>query len=69
MTEDEINIVKSFLLGFQDQLCDRFESIDGCSSFIADKWKRESGGGGESRIIAGDGILKRRGKFFSCLWG
>ena len=48
MNEDEINIVKSFLLGFQDQLCDRFESIDGCSSFRADKWKRESGGGGES---------------------
>ena len=69
MTEDEINIVKSFLLGFQDQLCDRFESIDGCSSFIADKWKRESGGGGESRIIAGDGIFEKGGVNFSHVYG
>lgn len=69
MTEKQIEDVKNFLLSFQDQLCIHFESLDGRSSFKADKWNREAGGGGETRIIAGDGIFEKGGVNFSHVFG
>lgn len=65
----KIDDVKSFLLSFQERLCVNFENLDGSSNFKVNKWNRESGGGGETRVIAGDGVFEKGGVNFSHVFG
>ena len=44
-------IFNSYIVELQNSICSALESIDGKSVFIEDRWTREEGGGGISRVI------------------
>lgn len=66
MTKEEI--AESFRQ-LQDRICQRVESIDGESNFQEDLWERPQGGGGRTRIIAGNGVVEKGGVNFSEVHG
>ena len=49
----------------QDRICKALEVVDGSSLFIEDKWVREEGGGGRTRIIQNGKIIEKGGVAFS----
>ena len=49
----------------QDRICKEIETIDGLQLFIEDKWTREEGGGGRTRIIQNGSIIEKGGVAFS----
>lgn len=52
----------------QDSICAQLEAGDGTGKFKEDKWQREGGGGGRSRVIEGQQIEKG-GVNFSAVHG
>jgi coproporphyrinogen III oxidase len=61
--------VSQFLQTLQDRICDGLEKIDGGSTFQEDKWEREEGGGGRSRVIREGNLFEQGGVNFSEVWG
>ncbi|MGO9446014.1 MAG: oxygen-dependent coproporphyrinogen oxidase [Thiobacillaceae bacterium] len=60
--------VKDYLLGLQERIVRRFESIDG-TPFRKDQWVRPEGGGGISRLVEEGNVLERGGVNFSHVMG
>jgi len=56
--------VREYLLDLQDRICSGLEAADGSASFGEDKWDRETGGSGRTRVIQGD-VLQKGGVAFS----
>jgi len=52
----------------QDHICNELESLDGKGKFEEDLWERKGGGGGRTRIIKGQHIVKG-GVNFSAVHG
>ncbi len=52
----------------QDAMCAALAGIDG-GSFSVDRWARSGGGGGESRVLEGDGSIERAAALHSDVWG
>ena len=61
--------VYQFLTGFHDTLCQQLSELDGGASFIDDKWKREEGGGGLTRILTNGNMFEKAGVGFSKVSG
>lgn len=61
--------VKSFLLTLQHNICQRLEQLDGKSTFKADSWEREEGGGGTSRVLTHGQVFEQAGVNFSHVMG
>jgi coproporphyrinogen III oxidase len=53
----------------QRSLCAALELVDGGSSFIVDEWERPGGGGGLTRILAGDGVVEKAAVNFAAVEG
>jgi len=53
----------------QRDFCDQLETVDGRSRFGCDEWERDGGGGGISRILAGDGHIEKAAVNFSAVEG
>jgi len=53
----------------QDRICKVLENTDGKSKFQEDKWEREGGGGGRSRVIKNGNIIEKGGVQFSAVHG
>lgn len=53
----------------QDELCAVFEKVDGSSRFRADKWARDGGGGGETRVLEAGDTLEKAAVNVSAVWG
>ena len=53
----------------QDSICARLESLDGSAKFEEDKWDREGGGGGRTRVIQGGNLFEKGGVNFSAVHG
>jgi coproporphyrinogen III oxidase len=66
---DPVNQVKDYLLGLQDRICHGLEEEDGEARFREDKWERESGGGGRSRVLAEGAVFEQAGVNFSHVFG
>jgi len=68
---EEINIdaVKNYLLGLQDNICHRLEQIDAGGAFAEDNWERKSGGGGHTRIMNKGSVIEQGGINFSHVFG
>ncbi|MCD6069196.1 MAG: Coproporphyrinogen oxidase [Bacteroidetes bacterium] len=64
--KDEIT---GWLMQLQDSICASLEQADGTSVFTEDKWTREEGGGGRSRIIADGAVIEKGGVGFSAVHG
>src|SRR3978361_380988 len=53
----------------QDEICAALEQCDGLSHFEEEKWEREGGGGGRTRIIQNGNIFEKGGVNFSEVHG
>ena len=65
----DLEAVKSFLLKLQDNICQTLELADGKGSFVEDKWQRELGGGGRTRVITDGQVIEQGGVNFSHVFG
>jgi coproporphyrinogen III oxidase len=57
------------LRSLQQRICRRFEELDGVSRFGSDRWTRPEGGGGDTRILQGEGPLEKAAVNWSAVWG
>lgn len=64
-----IDQVKEYLLGLQNQICSSIEQLDGEARFARDAWQRADGGGGESRVLSGGKVFEQAGVGFSHVFG
>ena len=53
----------------QDNICAVLEQCDGKARFIEDKWEREEGGGGKTRVIANGNVFEKGGVNTSVVFG
>lgn len=70
-TENTIDLsaVVNHMHDFQDALCARLELFEPKSRFISDRWTREEGGGGDTRVLAGGDTFEQAGVNFSRVTG
>ncbi|MCG6870135.1 MAG: oxygen-dependent coproporphyrinogen oxidase [Gammaproteobacteria bacterium] len=61
--------VKHYLLDLQDQLCAAIESEDDDKAFREDRWDREQGGGGRTRVLQAGAVFEQAGVNFSHVTG
>jgi coproporphyrinogen III oxidase len=61
-------IVKDYQL-IQNEICTALEQVDGKAKFEEEKWEREGGGGGRTRIIQNGNIFEKGGVNFSAVHG
>lgn len=60
--------VADWFRGLQDRICGALEEMDGEGKFIEDRWERDGGGGGRSRVIQGQ-VIEKGGVNFSAVHG
>lgn len=65
----EPNKVKDFLLALQSGICDGLEALDPEAKFQTDRWDREKGGSGISRVISDGEVFEKGGVNFSHVFG
>lgn len=61
--------VETYLRDLQSRLCAALEAEDSGAKFISDVWKREAGGGGDTRILTDGKLFERAGVGFSLVHG
>lgn len=66
---NRIDDVKTWLQQLQNRICAELETIDGQAQFAIDKWERDGGGGGESRVLSGGSVFEQAGVGFSHVFG
>ena len=62
------NLVKNYLLGLQDSICEALHAEDGCD-WQEDSWVRKEGGGGRSRVLVDGAFIEKGGVNFSHVFG
>jgi coproporphyrinogen III oxidase len=65
----DLPAVDAYLRDLQDRLCAAFERADGRAQFREDRWEREGGGGGRTRVLAGGELFEKAGVNYSHVWG
>jgi len=69
---------EAFVLDLQDEICAALEAVetaaadetgDEAGRFREDRWRRDGGGGGRSRVIEGGIVLEKAGVNVSAVWG
>ncbi len=63
------NVISEWFMGLQDRICAGLESADGKGVFKEDKWNREEGGGGRTRIFQNGNVIEKGGVNFSAVYG
>ena len=53
----------------QDEICRALEVVDGKAKFEEEKWERDGGGGGRTRVIQNGNIFEKGGVNFSAVHG
>lgn len=69
MSTIEPNGVKEFLLQLQSDICGSLEQLDPAADFQTDRWDREKGGSGISRVISDGEVFEKGGVNFSHVFG
>ena len=69
MIADDVLRVKEFLLGLQESICSDLEETDGEAKFSTDRWERDAGGSGITRVVANGPVLEKGGVAFSHVFG
>lgn len=59
----------SYFQSLQDTICSALEAMDGASRFHEDRWQREGGGGGRTRVLLEGGVFEKAGVNFSDVFG
>ncbi len=65
----EIKSFIEYLLNLQKKITENIENIDDQAKFLSDKWERDEGGGGESKILRNGKIFEQAGVNFSHVRG
>lgn len=65
----QLESVKNYLLGLQQDICAGLAEEDGAADFIVDEWQRPEGGGGRSRVLAEGAVFEKAGVNFSHVMG
>lgn len=60
---------QEFFLYLQDKICRALEEVDGEARFREDKWQREGGGGGRTRVMEEGAVFEKAGVNFSAVEG
>lgn len=61
--------VKTFLLTLQNNICAELEKFEPGARFREDRWQRQEGGGGQSRVIENGEVFEKGGVNFSHVHG
>ena len=69
MTYVDTLAVKDFLLKLQESIVARLAAIDPDVTIVTDKWDRDSGGSGISRVMSGGRVFEKGGVNFSHVFG
>lgn len=69
ISQREIDSVKSFLLDLQDSICKALSEADSKAEFLEDRWERDEGGGGRSRVTKSGEVIEQGGVNFSHVFG
>ena len=67
--QDSRQRFKAYVQTLQDNICAGLEQLDGKATFQEDRWQREEGGGGRTRVIRDGGVFEQGGVNFSEVWG
>ncbi len=67
--EAAIQRVQDYLLSLQNKICSALEKSDGKAKFAEDKWQREQGGGGLTRVIKNGEVIEQGGVNYSYVFG
>jgi coproporphyrinogen III oxidase len=59
----------NYIHQLQDNICAALEQADGKAVFVEDKWEREGGGGGKTRVMAGGNVFEKGGVNTSVVFG
>lgn len=51
----------NYIHSLQDHICAALEKVDGKGKFQEDRWEREGGGGGKTRVIANGNVFEKGG--------
>ena len=60
---------ENHIFKLQDKICKELENIDAKAKFKEDKWEREEGGGGKTRIIRNGNLIEKGGVNTSVVYG
>ncbi len=60
---------QEFFASLQDTICRALEECDGQARFREDRWQREGGGGGRTRIVENGAVFEKAGVNFSAVEG
>jgi coproporphyrinogen III oxidase len=69
MNIENIDLVKTYLMNLQDQICRSLETQESSARFFEDLWVRDEGGGGRTRVLAGGEVFEQAGVNFSHVSG
>jgi len=58
-----------YIHDLQNAICEGFETADGKAVFVSDKWQREGGGGGDTRVIDNGNVFEKGGVNTSVVYG
>jgi len=58
-----------YIHGLQDTICTALEAIDSKATFREDRWQREEGGGGKTRVIENGAVFEKGGVNTSVVHG
>jgi coproporphyrinogen III oxidase len=61
--------VLAYLRELQDRICGALQDADGTATFGRDRWERQEGGGGESRVLRDGTVFEQAGVNFSYVSG
>lgn len=59
----------AYIQTLQDQICEALEASDGVGKFVEDKWSRDGGGGGRTRVIDEGAVIEKGGVNISAVHG
>jgi len=70
MSEQQIAAAEAYFLALQERVCAELENEDGGGkAFVADRWQRNEGGGGCSRVLRDGLVFEQAGVNFSHVRG
>jgi len=69
MSDNRIDVVADYLRGLQNSIVETLEDVDEQESFRLDRWERDGGGGGSSRVLVDGGVFEQAGVGFSHVFG
>ncbi|GJM08725.1 MAG: oxygen-dependent coproporphyrinogen-III oxidase [Lysobacteraceae bacterium] len=70
MAENEqLAQVIAWLKGLQDSICEQIGGLEPTVDWHVDRWRREEGGGGDTRVLEGGEVIERGGVNFSHVVG